>query len=243
MAGSQIRGEAGLYAGYEGRDRRMSVPLATLRRHGQLVWMHDAIGLPPPLAPGKTPPAFTPTTQLDVTRGKRLSFWSADEATAYLRYWKGDVASVMAVRSALQKSEPSAPVFSWNDDEVLEKFAARIARGAVVATEGQQAPARAVMPATPVPPVAAEPPAVPVAQLLAPVPLPAPPLLPLLEELQMEGAEVLPEIEQSLEQVELTLGEIKLAPVSLEPTPSKVPGIKTAMTEASDSVTTTLDGL
>jgi hypothetical protein len=60
---------------------------------------------------------------------------------------------------------------------------------------------------------------------------------------QIEGADVLPEIEQSLEQVEVTLGEIKLAPISLEPTPSKVPAIEEAMTQAGASVTDTLGKL
>jgi hypothetical protein len=83
---------------------------------------------------------------------------------------------------------------------------------------------------------------VPVSQILA-APVPPPPLLPVLEEVQMEGAEVLPEIEQSLEQVDITIGEIKVAPVSLEPTPSKVPAIGTAMTEAGADVTSTLDKL
>jgi hypothetical protein len=76
-----------------------------------------------------------------------------------------------------------------------------------------------------------------------PAPLPVPPLLPVLEELQIEGAEVLPEIEQTLEQIDLTMGSIDLAGVSLEPTPSKVPQIETAMTAATASVTKTLDEL
>ena len=59
----------------------------------------------------------------------------------------------------------------------------------------------------------------------------------LLEEVQIEGAEVLPEIEQSLEQVDITIGEINLAPVSLEPTPSKVPAISEKMGETAHAAT------
>jgi hypothetical protein len=224
----------------------MSVPLATLRRHGQLVWLHDPMGLPPsaPPAPsGKAPIAFDPATQLDVRRGRRLSFWRPDEAEAYLRFWKGDVAAVMALRGALQKGEPSAPVFSWSDDQVLAKLGERLARGAVIITESARPPPPVVLPTAPAPPAVVEPPAVPVSQVLAAVPVPPPPLLPVLEEVQIEGADVLPEIEQSLEQVEVTIGELKVAPVSLEPTPSKVPGIETAMTDAGASVTSTLDKL
>jgi hypothetical protein len=222
----------------------MSVPLATLRRHSQLVWLHDPMGLPPAAPPPSRPAiAFNASTPLDVTRGKRRTFWHADEAQDWLRFWKNDAAGVMALRVALQKSEPSAPVYSWSDEQVIAKLAGRLARGAVVVTEAALPAAPSVLPTAPAPPAVAEPPAVPVSQILAAVPVPPPPLLPLLEEVQVEGAEVLPEIEQSLEQVELTIGEIKVAPVSLEPTPSKVPGIESAMTEAGASVTSELDKL
>jgi hypothetical protein len=69
----------------------------------------------------------------------------------------------------------------------------------------------------------------------------APSVLPLLEEAQIEGAEVLPEIMQTLEQIDLTMAKIDLANVSLEPTPSGVPAISSAMQQASSSVTTSLD--
>jgi len=70
-----------------------------------------------------------------------------------------------------------------------------------------------------------------------------PPLLPLLEEVQIEGAEVLPEIMQTLEQIDLTMAGIDLAAVSLEPAPSGVPAIGSAMQQASGSVTSTLDSM
>ena len=222
----------------------MSVPLATLRRHSQLVWLHEPMGLPPPGTPPSRPAdAFSASTPLDVTRGRRRTFWHADEARDWLGFWKSDSAGMMALRVALQKSGPSAPVYSWSDEQVIAKLASGLARGAVVATESALPPAPAVLPKAPAPPAVPEPPAVPVSQILAGMPVPPPPLLPVLEEVQIEGADVLPEIEQSLEQVELTIGEITVAPVSLEPTPSKVPGIETAMTEAGASVTSELDKL
>ena len=73
--------------------------------------------------------------------------------------------------------------------------------------------------------------------------LPAPPLLPILETVQIEGAEVLPEIMQTLQNVKLAMGSIDLASVSLAPAPSKVPEIQTAMTDASAAITTALDDL
>ena len=65
---------------------------------------------------------------------------------------------------------------------------------------------------------------------------PVVPLLPVLEELQIEGAEVLPEIDQSLEQIDLTMGSIDSAGASLKPTPEKIAAIDTTMTEAGKAV-------
>jgi len=220
----------------------MTVPLATLRRLNQLVWLHDAMALPD-TAPVHPVRPFDASAALDVARGERRNFWHADEAQAWLRFWRHDVDAMMALRGALRRTEPSAAVFLWSDEEVIAKVGDRLARSALVAIEGAQPPRPLVLPTAPAPPAAPEPPAVPVSQILAGIPVPPPPLLPLLEEVQIEGAEVLPEIEQSLEQVDLTMAAIKVAPVSLEPTPSKVPDIGTAMKEAGDSVTSTLDKL
>lgn len=70
---------------------------------------------------------------------------------------------------------------------------------------------------------------------------PVPPLLPLLEEVQLENAKVLPEIDQTLEQIDVTMGGIDDASVSLEPAPLQIPKIEEAMTTAGDEVKKTLD--
>ena len=221
----------------------MSVPLATLRRNGRLVWLHDALDLPPPFALERPPSGgVTPGSQLDVRRGRRLGFGDAGQAADWLRFWLGDVGAVMALRQALQRCDPASSVYAASDDDVMQLLGARVAHGAVVAVQSAEPQMRSVLPAAPAAAAVVEPPAVPLSQLLAP-PKVEVPLLPLLEEVQIEGAEVLPEIEQSLEQVEITIGEINAAPVSLEPTPSKVPAITAAMTEASTSVTGALDAL
>ena len=64
-----------------------------------------------------------------------------------------------------------------------------------------------------------------------------------LEVVQIEGAEVLPEVMQTLEQLDLTMAQIDVATVSLEPAPSGVPAINTKLTSASGSITSTLDNL
>ena len=70
-----------------------------------------------------------------------------------------------------------------------------------------------------------------------------PPLLAVLEDVQIEGAEVLPEVDQSLEQIGVTLDSVEAASASLEPTPSKVPEIQSAMETTSADVTAMLDSL
>ena len=69
------------------------------------------------------------------------------------------------------------------------------------------------------------------------------PLLPTLETVQIEGAEVLPEVDQTLEQIDVAIGTMDQASVSLAPAPTKVPQITTAMTDASGAVTKTLDAM
>jgi hypothetical protein len=70
-----------------------------------------------------------------------------------------------------------------------------------------------------------------------------PPLLDVLEDVQIEGAEVLPEVQQSLEQISATLGSVQEASGSMAPAPSKLPDVKTAMDSTSADVTSILDKL
>ena len=196
----------------------------------------------PTAAPGPTPaPASeTPASAFDVTRARRRDFWRVDDAVQYLSFWRHDASACRELRMVLQRLEPSTWVFAHTDDRVIQALGAAIAQGLVVVSESAQAAPAAGLPGVPAPPAA---PAAPLALTVAPIKPPVPPLLPVLEEVQIEGAEVLPEILQSLEQIDLTLGEIKIAPVSLAPTPSKIPEIESAMSAASGSVTQTLDGL
>ncbi|WP_295503350.1 hypothetical protein [Limnohabitans sp. Rim8] len=70
-----------------------------------------------------------------------------------------------------------------------------------------------------------------------------PPLLDVLEDVQIEGAEVLPEVQQSLDQISNTLGSVQGASSSMAPTPNKVPDVKTAMDSTSAEITQALDKL
>lgn len=70
-----------------------------------------------------------------------------------------------------------------------------------------------------------------------------PALLDVLEDVQIEGAEVLPEVQQSLAQISNTLGSMEGAAGSIAPAPNKVPDVKTAMDATSADITSTLDKL
>jgi len=70
---------------------------------------------------------------------------------------------------------------------------------------------------------------------------PVAPLLPVLEAVQVENAKVLPEIDQTLAQVDLAIAHV--GAVSLEPAPLQIPKVMDAMTEASGTVDKTLDAL
>lgn len=70
-----------------------------------------------------------------------------------------------------------------------------------------------------------------------------PPLLDVLEDVQIDGADVLPEVQQSLAQISNTLGSMQGASGSMAPAPNKVPDVKSAMDSTSADVTSTLDKL
>jgi hypothetical protein len=208
----------------------MSLPLATLQRQSKTVWLQDRF------------------SSLSSGRGPALTFGRADEAEGYLGFWTSDSAAISALRYALYRYEHSPSVFALSDRQVMQALSTRLAQGALLLTEADVATEGGGWPVIPAAAAAVSgatgTAAAPISlNNLPAAPIPPPPLLPLLEELQIEGAEVLPEIEQTLEQIDLTMGSIDLAGVSLEPTPSKVPLIEKAMTDASSSVTKTLDDL
>ena len=63
--------------------------------------------------------------------------------------------------------------------------------------------------------------------------IPAPSMLmPDLTALQMDGAQVLPEVEQAMAQIQVALSEVSDFSVSLSPAPSKVLDIQSAMSKA-----------
>jgi len=176
--------------------------------------------------------------------GARRRFVSSEEAFQYLRYWLAEPAARAELRWVLQRSGPSLATSQAGADGWLHALAGRLVSGAIVVVEEmsrQAMPGRLVAPPATAAAVAA------LAKLpaLASMPAIAVPLnlLPVLEDIRIEGAEVLPELNQSLAQVKATIATIGSASLSLDPAPSKVAAIRTALATATSKTTTTLGEL
>lgn len=170
-------------------------------------------------------------------------FSSHEAALAYLRFWRGDAGAMGDLRHALLRSGtlPAGPRGS-GPDALLSALAEQLQRGALRLYEShlqRTPPGRlALAPSSGASALAS----LPALDDLPSVPV-LPPLLPALEDLQIEGAEVMPEVEQSLAQIDATLGTVGEVSASLEPAPDGVPAVKTGMAEASARVKGKLDAL
>ncbi len=173
----------------------------------------------------------------------RRRFSSTDEALAYLGFWRHDRGALNDLLWVVQRTQ-SLPAGSRSagPDHLLRTLAALLVQQKILVFESalQRTPlARLSLP----PDSSAS--AIDALPALTDVPTAPelPPLLPALESVQIEGAEVIPEVNQSLEQISLSLESIDGVAVSLAPTPSKVPEVKESMTQASAELRATLDDL
>ena len=163
------------------------------------------------------------------------------EAVSFLRKHRDDPGLADTLRRELRRRY-RIEVAALSDDAVIDEVEQRLLRGVLQLVEwvepkvrgrtGPQEQAAAAPAASAASELAAA------AQTLA-----AAPVLELLEQAQIEGAKVLPEIMQTMEQIDLTMSGIQLATVSLEPAPNGVPAIDAAMQQASSSVTASLDAM
>jgi hypothetical protein len=161
----------------------------------------------------------------------------------------------MALRIALYQAQPSAGIMALSDQEVLHRLAEKLVSGSLIlsanrsggwpsAEVSSSAAGSAAAAAGAAAGAAAAIESAPVVNLNAlPDPPAVPAILPVLEEVEIGGAEVLPEVDQTLAQIDVALGTMDQASASLQPAPSKLPLINEAMTKASQAVTQTLDAL
>lgn len=155
------------------------------------------------------------------------------------------VSPAMALRIALYQAQPSPTLINMSDQDVMVLLAEKLLNGSLVLSTTRQggwptSTAASSAAASSATTAAVESAAVVNLNLLSDPPAVIP-TLPALEEVQIEGAEVLPEVDQSLDQIGLAIGTMDGASVSLAPAPTKVPTITTAMTEASSAITKALD--
>jgi hypothetical protein len=210
--------------------RSMLHPLVTLWRHStQVTFFESGNALddralfaahPGPRAPGPS---------------RARSFMTPDEASQYLRFWLADTGACAELRWMLNRGSMALTIQSPSANDWMEELAARLYGGTLVVIEET---ARPSMPGRLViAPSAASSSLAGLAPLSS---LPSVPaavdLLPALEDVQIEGAEVKPEIDESIEQVNASLGAVNSASTSLAPAPSKVGDIRTSMQERSSDI-------
>lgn len=215
-------------------------PLASLWRQSCRVTFYEAGGL------GKSLWGDGPGGQQHAI-GSPRRFTSAEDAYRYLRFWVGEPAARAELKWILQRSGPSLATAHGGVDGWLQALAGRLVGGAVVVMEEhsrQARPGRLVAPASAAGAAvaAAALAALPALSALAQIPAVVS-LLPDLEDLRIEGAEVLPELDQAMAQVNAVIASIGSASLSLEPAPDKITPIKTALADATSRTTAALAAL
>jgi hypothetical protein len=206
-------------------------PLASLWRHSCRVTFYES---------GAAASSSAPDAQAG-GQAVRRRFRSQDEAITYLRYWAGDPGAQADLRWMVQRLGASISVARQSTSPWLEPLAGLLVAGTITAMEET---ARRAMPGRIVPAPSAG-----AAQALDSMPalssLPQTPvmpnLLPVLEDINVEGAEVLPELEQAMAQVKASIELVDTAGASLEPAPGKVAEIMAAMDRAATESAQGLD--
>lgn len=170
-------------------------------------------------------------------------FASHGSAMSYLSFWRGDVNAMADLRFALHRSGslPAGPR-GQGPESLLSALADQLIRGALLLYEShllRTAPGRLSLPPSSGMSALAS---LPALAALPSVPE-LPPLLPALEDLRIEGAEVMPEVQQSLAAIQASLGSVADLSTSLEPAPNEVPAIQTRMADSSAQLKGQLDAL
>ena len=169
-----------------------------------------------------------------------------DEAVAFFRFWAGDPAAMATLRTLLREAMRAGPLFALSDAQVIDGLATCILDGTIAI-----GPGHIVEPALP-----GSGPSAPAARAAAPpaIKAPAPPippkppsvvdaLLAVIEQVVVAAAEVRPEVEAALAELNLGQAQVDFATVSLAPTPNKIDPISSQMSEVSAGVMATIDSL
>ncbi|NBX53549.1 MAG: hypothetical protein EBT70_00495 [Betaproteobacteria bacterium] len=175
--------------------------------------------------------------------GIRRHFYHADEALSYLRFWMGDPGALSELRWLLHKTGSAFSGARGGPEKWLHALASHIQSGGLVIMEEtahKKFLGKMVAPAAENE-LSALTSLADLAEISA-LPLPST-LLPDLTSLQIENVQVLPEVNQALEQVKLALSEVSNFSISLSPAPIKVADIQASMTNIEGKVNNTLSSL
>jgi hypothetical protein len=215
----------------------MLQPLVSLWRHHVRVTFYDA------MASRDTADADFSGLNFGSPLGIRRHFFHADEALSYLRFWMGDPGAVTELRWLLHKSGPALSGARGGPEQWLQALAGRMQSGGLVIME--ETAKKQFLGKMVAPPSAdglAELASLADLAQLDAVPLPST-LLPDLSALQIEEVQVLPEMNQALEQVDLALSDVSNFSISLSPAPNKVADIETAMQQAGAGAQSSISSL
>lgn len=211
-------------------------PLASLWRHSGRVTFYES--------GGQVGQSLLQGGLQASAQGARRRFASSAEAFGYLRFWAGEPAARAELKWVLQRSGPSLVSAHGGADGWMHALAGRLVSGAVVVLEEisrQAMPGRLVAPASAALSAAAIS-ALPALSAMPALPV-VPDLLPVLEDIRIEGAQVLPELDQAQAQVKGAIASVGAASLSLDPAPTRVAAIRTALATATSQATTTLGAL
>jgi len=201
-------------------------PLVTLWRHYHRVSFYDC-------GSSSGSAAVGPIGVESLPIWARRRRWSTqDEAVNYLRYWNGDGAALSELSLFLSRGHGAVAGPRRSAEDVLHALAARLVSNSVLVVEESLRPGRPARLA-PAPSSTASA-AVAAASPLSKAPAIVSPqaLLPALEDAQIGGAEVRPELEDTMAEIKKSITHVGNAGASVEPAPSKVADIQTALKTA-----------
>ncbi len=202
-------------------------PLVSLWRHNCRATFYEGGGLPQ----GAYAPLVAPVG-LPLATGLRRKFASVDEARHYLQFWAGDRSAQSELRWMLSRTVASGTSAQRPPGDWMNALARGLASGILIAVEESSrlaGPGRIFAPKKPKSSALST---LPALASLPKVPALAA-LLPSLETVQIEGAEVMPEINQALAQTRASIAAVQTASASLTPAPTNIADIQSAMSAAS----------
>jgi hypothetical protein len=213
-------------------------PIVSLSRHNARVTFFVASKAPKPGNAGSYAGALNAVT------GNRRAFRSQDEAVSYLRFWCADPSTLAELKWLYQAVGSSMTTLRSGTDGWLWGLAAYLVSAELVVMEETIRGARLGRVTAPFAATAAA-----LASALDDLPLlselPAlpvtPDFLPIVESIQIEGAQVTPDVDSALSQISLAIGGVGDASVSLTPVPDNISSVNDLLSQVGEQANKKLD--